>query len=57
MTSYDKTGTNPYIEAGPGTHVGGKGSQKQAKESETPLLPLLGIPPGHRYTVVTHTEA
>lgn len=31
-----RLGTNPYIEAEQGNPVGGKGSQEQTEESETP---------------------
>lgn len=33
-----------YSQAGQGNPVGGKGSQKQAKESETPRYSLSGVP-------------
>ena len=45
-----RLGTSPHIKAGQGNPVGGKGSQEQAKESETPPLPLLGVPQEHQAT-------
>jgi len=45
-------GKNLYIKAEWGNPVGGKGSQEQAKESETlpspPPTPLLGVPQEHQ---------
>jgi hypothetical protein len=37
-------GKSPNIEAEQGNIIGGKGFQEQAKESETHLLILLGVP-------------
>lgn len=37
-------GSDLHNKAEQGNPVGGKGSQEQAKESETLLLPLLGVP-------------
>lgn len=36
ITEYNKTRHNPYIKTGQGNPVGGRESQEQAKESETP---------------------
>lgn len=36
--------TNPHSKVGRSNLVGGKGSHERAKESETPPLPLLGVP-------------
>lgn len=37
-----RQGKSPHFESGQGNRVGGKGSHKQRKESETNPLPLLG---------------
>lgn len=39
-----RLGTNPTIKAEGGNPVGGKGSQKQAKESETVPVPAVKSP-------------
>lgn len=36
---------NPYIKAGQGYTAGRKGSYEQAKQLETPTLPLLALAP------------
>jgi hypothetical protein len=38
---------SPYIKAGQGSPIKGKESEEWAKESETHLLPLLGVPQKH----------
>lgn len=42
--------TDPHIKAGQGHTVGGRESHKQAVESETTLLPLLGASQKHQAT-------
>lgn len=46
MTKQDtiKQGKSPHTEAREGNPTGGKGSQKQTKESKTNPLPLLEVP-------------
>jgi hypothetical protein len=44
-TSYNKTRHRPSIKAEQSNPVGGKGSEKQAKKSETPYLSLSEVPP------------
>ena len=55
-----RAGTVRHIKTGQGNSVGGRGSQAQAKESETPPFPLFGIPQEHHKLyaedlVLTHT--
>ena len=50
-------GTNPNIKAGRGNPVGGKGSQKQATESETAPAPTVRSPTRRpSYTTVTYVQ-
>lgn len=58
MTKQDtiKQGKSRHTEAREGNPTGGKGSQKQTKESKTDPLPLLEVPQKHkanRYRIYT----
>ena len=48
-----RLGTPPRIKTGPG-NPGGEAFQKQAKESETDLLLLLGVPQVNQSTLTQH---
>ena len=52
-----RLGTSPHSQAEPGNPVQGKGSPKQAKESETAPTPTVNSPTGPpSYTIITYMQ-